>query len=293
MFNFTPVILPLSLSNSFARLLIGFDASLSSSSSPFLPLGLRSSPVSWSTSRMDKFNFEPAIPTSFTHTLSPLLTQSAALATIRVSLVSSVKWQRPSLGPSAVSMERKAPYSITRETLALKMAYSSTGCGPSDLALFIFLALRLRLRFVLLFGLGLFLPPLPFSLASLANSSGVFSLSNKLLAVLDSSVAGLIISCRSGLSGIANPGNIDSFTVFGARGACCAGAVPPFSLPVATAPLGFGAPIFWTRSYNRSQNGLAAEAPFSSSFCSNSSTLFALSPISMTNSAKVLSSIPQ
>mmetsp|Transcript_105062 Transcript_105062/g.263140 ORF Transcript_105062/g.263140 Transcript_105062/m.263140 type:complete len:260 (+) Transcript_105062:2294-3073(+) len=112
-----PVILPTAGSSSFFLLRIGFDAPLSSSpSSAFLPRGFRSSPVSWSTSRMDMFNFDPAIPMILTNTSWLRLTQSAARETFRVSLVSSVKWQRPSLRPSDVSTDKKAPYSITRET---------------------------------------------------------------------------------------------------------------------------------------------------------------------------------
>mmetsp|Transcript_9523 Transcript_9523/g.25317 ORF Transcript_9523/g.25317 Transcript_9523/m.25317 type:complete len:215 (-) Transcript_9523:37-681(-) len=61
-----PVISPRP-SFSFFRFRMGLDASLSSSSA-FLLRGFRSSPVSWSASRMDRFSFEPAMPMILTKT---------------------------------------------------------------------------------------------------------------------------------------------------------------------------------------------------------------------------------
>mmetsp|Transcript_76646 Transcript_76646/g.228451 ORF Transcript_76646/g.228451 Transcript_76646/m.228451 type:complete len:253 (+) Transcript_76646:2169-2927(+) len=105
-----PVTFPTFGSNSRLRLRIGLDMSLSSPSrSPFLARGFRSSPVSWSTSRMERLSLDPAMPMILTRTSWFRLTQSAARATMRVSLVSSLRWQRPSLRPSAVSIEMKQP----------------------------------------------------------------------------------------------------------------------------------------------------------------------------------------
>mmetsp|Transcript_600 Transcript_600/g.1339 ORF Transcript_600/g.1339 Transcript_600/m.1339 type:complete len:262 (-) Transcript_600:53-838(-) len=114
-----PVTLPLPGSISRFRFRIGLDTSLSSSSSSFLARGLRSSPVSWSTSRMERLSFEPAMPMILTRTSWFRFTQSAARATMRVSLVSSLRWTRPSFRPSPVSKPMKQPYSMTRETWPL------------------------------------------------------------------------------------------------------------------------------------------------------------------------------
>mmetsp|Transcript_25180 Transcript_25180/g.72587 ORF Transcript_25180/g.72587 Transcript_25180/m.72587 type:complete len:247 (-) Transcript_25180:159-899(-) len=115
-----PVTLPMPGSTSFFRLRIGLETSFSSPSrSPFLARGFRSSPVSWSTSRIERFSFVPAMPMILMKTSWLRLTQSAARATMRVSLVSSLRWQRPSLRPSAHSMVMKQPYSMTRETWPL------------------------------------------------------------------------------------------------------------------------------------------------------------------------------
>mmetsp|Transcript_25412 Transcript_25412/g.71749 ORF Transcript_25412/g.71749 Transcript_25412/m.71749 type:complete len:262 (+) Transcript_25412:2217-3002(+) len=114
-----PVILPTAGSSSFLRLRIGLDTSLSSASAARLFRGFRSSPVSWSTSRMDRLSFDPAMLMILTNTSWLRFTQSAVRATIRVSLVSSVRWHSPSLRPSALSIWMKAPNSITRETCPL------------------------------------------------------------------------------------------------------------------------------------------------------------------------------
>mmetsp|Transcript_7054 Transcript_7054/g.19092 ORF Transcript_7054/g.19092 Transcript_7054/m.19092 type:complete len:263 (-) Transcript_7054:121-909(-) len=115
-----PVTFPNPGSRSRFRFRIGLEASLSSpSKSPFFSRGFKSSPVSWSTSRMDRLSLEPAMPMILTSTSWLRFTQSAARATMRVSFVSSVRWTRPSFRPSAVSMAMKQPYSMTRETWPL------------------------------------------------------------------------------------------------------------------------------------------------------------------------------
>mmetsp|Transcript_64832 Transcript_64832/g.208788 ORF Transcript_64832/g.208788 Transcript_64832/m.208788 type:complete len:204 (+) Transcript_64832:2405-3016(+) len=115
-----PVTFPTPGSISLLRLRIGLDASLSSPSrSPLFARGFKSSPVSWSTSRMERFSFVPAMPMILTSTSWLRFTQSAARDTMRVSFVSSLKWHKPSFRPSAVSIVMKQPYSMTRETCAL------------------------------------------------------------------------------------------------------------------------------------------------------------------------------
>mmetsp|Transcript_59581 Transcript_59581/g.172568 ORF Transcript_59581/g.172568 Transcript_59581/m.172568 type:complete len:218 (-) Transcript_59581:887-1540(-) len=86
-----PVIFPTAGSSSLLRLRMGFDVSFSASSSRLPLRGRKSSPVSWSTSRIDKFNFEPAMPMIFTSTSWFRFTQSAARETLRVSFVNSVR----------------------------------------------------------------------------------------------------------------------------------------------------------------------------------------------------------
>mmetsp|Transcript_47040 Transcript_47040/g.142830 ORF Transcript_47040/g.142830 Transcript_47040/m.142830 type:complete len:287 (+) Transcript_47040:2195-3055(+) len=115
-----PVILPIAGSSSFLRFRIGLETPTSSSSCApkrLSRLGFRSWPVSWSTSRMERFSLEPAMPMIFTNTSWFRFSQSAALDTLRVSLVISVRCASPSLRPSEVSMVMKAPYSISLDTV--------------------------------------------------------------------------------------------------------------------------------------------------------------------------------
>mmetsp|Transcript_49286 Transcript_49286/g.127099 ORF Transcript_49286/g.127099 Transcript_49286/m.127099 type:complete len:211 (+) Transcript_49286:2961-3593(+) len=175
------------------------------------------------------------------------------------------------------------------------MPYSSTAAGRLKFGFFGPLSLSLPLLRLLL-RLARPLPP-PFASFFLfsASSRSSISCSRSFLAYSDSSPfargASISSSSRSGLSGTASPGNLASLSLLGFFSPIKAGG-PPFIGPSAAAPPPFG-PILPMSPNRRSANVLCASAPFSLSLTSKSLTLEASSPMEITNSAKVLSSMPQ
>mmetsp|Transcript_70916 Transcript_70916/g.208104 ORF Transcript_70916/g.208104 Transcript_70916/m.208104 type:complete len:201 (-) Transcript_70916:153-755(-) len=176
------------------------------------------------------------------------------------------------------------------------MPYSSSAAffwKPFFTSFFLPSLLRLRPRLLLRLARPLPLPPpLASFFLSSASSRSSFSELRSFFAAAESSPGclgcSIISSSRSGRSCIARPGNFASFSLVGAFLPLRAGGPPFTSCLPPPAP-----PIFPISENSRSQKGLAASAPFSLSFFSKSLTSEASSPIVITNSARVLSSIPQ
>mmetsp|Transcript_28365 Transcript_28365/g.67498 ORF Transcript_28365/g.67498 Transcript_28365/m.67498 type:complete len:242 (+) Transcript_28365:871-1596(+) len=73
-------------------------------------MGMRSSPVFWSTSRMERLSRCPAVEMTFTHTSWPRWTISLALLGRLAAMLE--RWTRPSARPGKPRSSTKAPNSI-------------------------------------------------------------------------------------------------------------------------------------------------------------------------------------
>mmetsp|Transcript_33661 Transcript_33661/g.95229 ORF Transcript_33661/g.95229 Transcript_33661/m.95229 type:complete len:501 (+) Transcript_33661:2199-3701(+) len=113
-------------------------------------IGTRSSPVFWSTSRMERLSLWPAVEITFTHTSWPRCTTSLALLGRLAAMLE--RCTSPSQRPVKPSSSTKAPNSIMPLTRPRQQLYSSGfssrggGGGGGLRSVWRPLGLRLRLR---------------------------------------------------------------------------------------------------------------------------------------------------